>query len=88
MNVVRFFKLVEANNLTVEGWRAGDGYFCEDDKNDKHEIKTYREYFHFHDLEAVFTNHSMFSEVRLGKSQEIIRKHDFRVSLLASPLWA
>ena len=88
MNVVRFFKLVEANNLTVEGWKAGDGYYCEDDKNNKHEIKTYREYFNFHDLEAVFSNHSMFSEVGLGKNQEIQTKPDFRESLSASQLWA
>ena len=65
MNVVRFFSLVEANNLTVEGWKDGNGYFCEDDKDKKHEIKTYREYFQFHDLEAVFKTHSLFSEVKV-----------------------
>ena len=63
MNVVRFVSLVEAINLTVEGWKDGNGYFCEDDKDNKHEIKTYREYFQFHDLEAVFRPHSLFSEV-------------------------
>ena len=65
MNVVRFVSLVEAINLTVEGWKDGNGYFCEDDKDNKHEIKTYREYFQFHDLEAVFKSHSLFSEVRV-----------------------
>ena len=67
INVVRFFSLVEANNLTVEGWKNGDGYFCEYDKTNKHEIKTYREYFQFHDLEAVFKTHSLFSEVKVRK---------------------
>ena len=63
-NVVRFFSLVTNNILTVEGWMDGNGYFCEDDKDNKHEIKTYREYFHFHDLESVFKSHSLFSQVK------------------------
>ena len=78
MNVVRFVSLVEANNLTVEGWMDGEGYFCEYDKDSKHEIKTYREYFHFHDLEAIFKSHSLFSEVKVGSSLIILIKHHFK----------
>ena len=78
MNVVRFFSLAEANNITIEGWMDGDGYFCEYDKDNKHEIKTYREYFQFHDLEAVFRAHSLFSEVKLENNKAIITNHNFK----------
>ena len=46
--------------------------------DNKHEIKTYREYFQFHDLEAVFRSHSLFSEVKIENNQKIITNHNFK----------
>lgn len=49
--------------MTIEGWDNGEGYLCEHDKDDKHEIKTFKEYFEFHDLEPVYGTHFFFTEV-------------------------
>ena len=76
MEVVKFFDWAQdrilQGNLTIEGWKNGSGYLCEQDRN--HEIKTFKEYYDFHDLEAIpgskIDAQSIFSEVEL----EMLRK--------------
>ena len=83
LNVVRFVSWAsDRDNLTIEGWNGGDGYSCEYDKYDKHEIKTFREYFEFHDLEPVMGTHTLFSEVFKSLDENSVLSNISRVSPL------